>query len=762
MSINVLQGISRKCSGSYSLYKKWLISAFISLAFFAANGQTLKGKVKDQSDTLKADFPGARVYWINTNIGTQTDVNGNFEITLKGIENKELVVAFFGYKTDTITIKDQSFITVYLQSDVSELEEVVIIAERNSSYISHDPIKTEVLTQQELGKSACCDLAGCFETQATVQPMTTNVITNSKELRILGLSGVYNQILIDGMPMVQGLSYTYGISSYPGTLVKSIYITKGANSVLQGFESITGSINVILKDPDQGEKFYVNAYMNSFLEKHFNVNYSKRWKKWSTLTAFHTVQPSNRFDRDKDNFLDIPLLTRYVLYNKWRYSDEDSLGFNTMIGLRYVNEKRTGGQTDFSESLKGSNSVYGQNVKIQQPEIYAKSGYRFNEYKKITLISAAFLQDQRSYFGTIDYKAQQQNLYANLQYELLWNYTHELKTGISYRYLNINENINFLDNSLGRTFDGVHKKNEIIPGIFAENSFKWKGDKIVLLTGLRLDYHNTFGYFLTPRSLIKYEIKPNTIVRANAGTGFRTINLFSENLNLLASSRDIVITEQLKPERAFNWGINLTQKLYLENVTGSISMDFYQTRFMNQIFPDYDADASKAIVSNFTGQSISNGFQVESNLKFYKKVEAKLAYTFLDVYRIIESEKVLLPFNAKHKVMTSLSYEPLSKAWHVDMNIHWYGKQRLPNTSSNPIEYRQPEESRSYTIASAQFTKVWKQFEVYTGIENIFDFRQLRPIVSWQNPFSPYFDTSFAWGPTRGREFYLGIRFRIQ
>lgn len=761
MVLNLLQNISRKCSDSHPLYKKWFISAFALLIFFASHGQALKGKVKDSSDTLNAGLPGASVYWVNTSKGTQTDANGNFEITLKGIEDKKLIVTFFGYKTDTVRVTDQSFITVYLKPDVAELEEVVISSDRSSSYISHDPIKTEVLTQQELGKSACCDLAGCFETQATVQPMTTNVITNSKELRILGLSGVYNQILIDGMPMVQGLSYTYGISSYPGTLVKSIYITKGANSVLQGFESITGSINVILKEPDQGERFYVNAYMNSFLEKHFNVNYSKRWKKWSTLAAFHTVQPSNRFDRDKDNFLDIPLLKRYVVYNKWRYSNEDSLGFSTMIGMRYVNEERTGGQTTFNESFNGSNSVYGQNVKIQQPEIYTKSGYRFNENKKITLISSAFLQDQRSYFGTINYKAQQQNLYANLQYELLWNYTHELKTGISYRYLNINENISFLDNSLGRTFGGVHTKNEIIPGIFAENSFRWKGDKIVLLTGARLDYHNTFGYFFTPRTLIKYEIKPSTIVRANAGTGFRTVNLFSENLNLLASSRDIVITEQLKPERAFNWGINLTQKVYWENVTGSISMDFYQTRFMNQIFPDYDADPSKAIISNFTGESVSNGFQVESNLKFYKKMEAKLAYTFLDVYRTIENKKVLLPFNARHKVLTSLSYQPLSKAWHFDMNIHWYGKQRLPNTSSNPIEYRQPEESRCYTIVSAQFTKVWKQFEVYTGVENIFDFRQLRPIVSWQNPFSPYFDTSFAWGPTRGREFYLGVRFKV-
>lgn len=734
-----------------------LIYLFISSYSFS---QTLTGKVIGVADTISEPLPYVSVSWINTSVGVLTDSMGNFKISSEGISDKRLIVNMVGFKGDTINAGNESFITIHLKTDISLMKEILI---RMKPRGFDDPIKSEIINKDELAKSACCDLAGCFETQATVQPMTTNIITNSKELRILGLSGVYNQVLVDGMPLIQGLSYTYGISGIPGTLVDNIFVAKGANSVLQGYESISGSINVLLKQPDLTDKLLLNAYLNSFGEKHLNGNYSHRWKKWSTLGAFHMVQPAGKFDRDKDNFLDVPKLTRYMFYNKWKYNDEDSLGFSSMIGVRFLNEERLGGQSNFTESQKGSTSVYGQIVKINQPEIYTKSGYRIDHDKKITLIASSFMQDQDSYFGSLHYKGRQYNAYGNLQYELRWREKHELKTGLSMRYLNLEETILFSDGgTIGRTFGGSHLKEEIIPGVFAENIFRWKGDKIAWITGVRLDHHNKFGFFLTPRTQLKYVVRENLVARLSAGTGWRTVNLFSENINLLASSRDIVVTEQLKPEQAFNWGVNLSKNIEGEQLSGVLSLDFYQTRFMNQIFPDYDSDPTKAYISNFTGTSISNGFQIESNLKFYKKFTAKLAYTFLDVYRMEGAKKVVLPFNPKNKVLGSFSYMPVSKAWHADVNVHWFGEQRLPNTSTNPEEYQRPDKSKSYTTVSAQFTKVWEKFDLYFGCENIFDFRQKKPILGWQNPFGPYFDSSFAWGPTRGREFYAGVRFKIQ
>jgi outer membrane receptor for ferrienterochelin and colicin len=724
------------------------------------SAQTISGKVtNDKNEPLT----GATVYWQGTSLGVLTGDNGEFEISAKDIVLKRLIANYEGHTPDTIEVTTESFVEFRVK-EIKTLEEVVVQGQRDGVIISDiDPIKTEQITQTELGKAACCDLAGCFETQTTVQPQTTNVITNSKELRILGLSGVYNQVLIDGFPMIQGLTYTYGISSIPGTLVDNIYVAKGANSVLQGYESISGQINVETKEPDNTDRLYLNAYMNNFGEKHFNANYAFRKNKWSNLTAFHTIQPANKIDRDDDEFLDLPLLTRYMVFNKWKYGNENEWGWSSRIGLRFLNEQRTGGQTFYdADTDKGSTTVYGQHVKINQPEIWTKTGYRINDLHNIVLFASALHQQQESYFGSAKYDAQQTNFYANLQYELSYG-QHNLKTGMSYRYFRLEEDIAFTDTFLLRTYDGQYLRTENIPGIFAENTMRFFDDKLTWIAGIRGDQHNEFGIQFTPRTLLKYDLAPKTILRASIGTGWRTVNVFSENIGLLSSSRDILFVEELQPEKAVNYGVNLTQKFETQNSTlsGYFSADYYRTEFQNQVFPDYDADPTKAIIQNFTGTSISNGFQAELFLDIFSRFELKTGYNFLDVYREVGETKDVLPFNPKHKILTTFSYKPLSNRFHFDMNLHWYGEQRLPDTKSNPEEYQRPDFSEPYTIVNAQFTYTFGQFEVYAGCENIFDFRQEQPIISWQNPFGPYFDTSSVWGPTRGREMYIGLRYRL-
>lgn len=724
--------------------------------------QTIKGKVKNNK---KEALAGANIYWLGTSNGVVTNSNGDFEIVFDKSLSKKLIASFIGYTSDTILINDYRNFVEFTLYESKMLEEAVVKRQRDGVLISDmNPIKTEQITQTELRKSACCDLAGCFETQTTVQPQTTNIITNSKELRILGLSGVYNQLLIDGFPIIQGLSYTYGISSIPGTLVDNIYVSKGANSVLQGFESMSGQINVETKEPDNTDRVFLNTYINNFSEKHFNANYAIKHGKWSNLTAFHSVQPANKIDRDNDNFLDLPLLTRYMVFNKWKYGNDKNWGWNSLIGFRYVNEQRIGGQTFFDNKTdKGSTKVYGQTVNINQPELYTKTGYRLNDNHNLVFFGSSFHQQQNSYFGSVKYNAQQTNFYSNFQHE--FNYAkHNLKSGISYRYLNLSENIAFTDTFLPRNYNGNYLRVEKIPGVFAENTMYFFDDKLTWIAGVRADRHNEFGSKITPRTLLKFDIAPKTIIRANIGSGWRTVNLFSENIVLLVTSRNIVFTELLQPEKAVNMGLNLTQKFETasESVSGYFSTDFYHTNFQNQIFPDYDADPTKAIIKNFSGTSISNGFQAELLLKFYEIFEFKTGYNFLDVYRKIGENKVLLPFNPMHKILSTFSYKPTSNKFHFDMNLHWYGKQRLPDTKQNPEAFKQPDFSEPYTVINAQFTYNLKRFEIYTGCENIFDFRQLKPIVSWQNPFSNYFDTSFVWGPTRGRELYLGIRFKMQ
>ena len=346
---------------------------------------------------------------------------------------------------------------------------------------------------------------------------------------------------------------------------------------------------------------------------------------------------------------------------------------------------------------------------------------------------------------------------------MLYAQKNSLKTGISYRHLKLNESITFTDTTLKRTYAGNYKRKENIPGIFAENVMYFFKDKLTWIAGIRGDEHNQFGFTITPRTLLKYDVSPNTVFRASIGTGWRTVNLFSENIGLLVSSRDLVFAEQVTPERATNYGINFIQKFNTKNnnLSGYFSTDYYRTNFQNQIFPDYDSDPTKAIIKNFTGTSISNSFQAELYLKIWQRFEVKTGYNYLDVYRKVSGTKILLPFNPRHKVLATFSYKPLNNKFHFDMNIHWIGEQKLADTKSNPAEFQRPDFSKPYALVNMQFTYKFKNLDVYTGCENLFDFRQHQPIVSWQIPFGKYFDTSSVWGPTRGREMYIGFRFKL-
>jgi outer membrane receptor for ferrienterochelin and colicins len=751
--------LENRCKILFSNMQKTFVLLVLSCSFLSNvfAQKHIKGWLIDNSNQ---PITQAKITTIDEKSTTYSDSLGFFDLEVANLPIS-IVISHTQFAADTMK--------VYL-ADLGKIKLDPLYSfggvtksmkkEPSNSYIGLQTMKTEVITSEELKKAACCDLAGCFETQGTVQATTTNVITNSKELRILGLSGVYNQVLFDGIPMFQGLTYTYGISSIPGVLVDNIFVVKGTSSVLQGFESMVGQINVMPQSNVKNVPLLVNMYVNSFGENHYTVNSRFGKKKWNNIISAHMVQPAQRWDRDDDKFMDLPLLTRYAIYNKTSYGNENAKGFYGYLSGRFLWEQRVGGQMNYQiNSDLGSQSVYGQKVQYHQGDVQLKTGYRLNAKQKIAFVGSVFGQNQNSWFGTVKYFANQKNIYSNLQYELDWKEQHELKAGVSYRQLQLNEDIGFSDTLLNRTYDGNYLRQEQIPGVFAENTFKWKGGIWSLITGVRADYHNQFGWQITPRSMLKYDISEQSTIRASVGTGWRTVNLFSENIGLLVSSRNILFVEPLEPEKAMNWGVNYLRKIKGKNLSGLITFDFYQTRFQNQFFPDYDSEPQKALIYNFKGQSISNGFQTDLTLKFHKAYEFKMAYNFLDVYRMVNQNKELLPFNAKHRLLFGVSYNPQSNKWRADFISHWFGKQRLPNTDFNPIEFQQAKTSQPYFLMNLQITKKWKSLELYGGCENLLNFRQNRPIVSWQNPFSPYFDTSFNWGPTRGREFYIGLRY---
>ena len=746
------------------MIKKIVLLFLLSLQIFSQDN-SIKGTILgDNSEALI----GSSIYWINTQIGTTTDENGFFSLSKEGIKDKRLIATYIGYQSDTIKISNQRLLIVNLISNNS-LKEIELSENRVDIYIDPlKPIKTETITRKELEKAACCDLAGCFETQASVETKTTNVLTNTKELSMLGLSGVYNQILVDGLPNVVALGFVHGVSSIPGTLIDNIHISQGLASTQQGFESITGQISIDLKKPSLTEKLFTNIYYNSFSDKQANIDYSFKLGNWNSIIGLHSTQPANKIDRNNDNFLDLPLTTKYSLYNKWIYGLENNKNFYSSTSIRFLTENKVGGELDFDENIHlGGNEFYGQVVDYNQFEINTKNSYQLND-KNVILAQAFFtLQDQNAIYGTTEYVVDQTQFYLSLDNQFTWN-THTLKSGVSLRKLDLNEEVILKDNLISeltyeRTYGGEYNKDEFIPGIYLENNFNWRSNAVQLITGLRVDHHNEFGIFITPRSLFKYNFTENTTARVCLGSGWRTVNLFSEYIQILSSNREIQIEENLNPEKAINFGANFLHSISRENLDIQIIIDLYKTSFSNQIWPEYFVNSNYIYVNNFEGKSISNSFQTDLTFDLYKKFKLKLAYNYLDVFRMEHGHKHQFPFYSKHHALTTFSYQPADKDWHFDTRLHWFGKKKILNTTDyiDPHEAHTNPKSDPYTTISGQITKEFNDFEIYFGCENILNFRQENPIINPENPFSYDFDIANTWGPTKGREFYIGFRHKI-
>ncbi len=740
---------------------KTAVICFLGLILISSTDITfadeIKGRVYGSSESKKEPLEEAIVKWINTTKGTITDDKGFFVISRKNIVDFRLVISYTGYTTDTVEVGERAFVEIIINpnatTDVIKVED-----EMSSTYYENVTAKTEVITSQELVKDACCDLSGCFGRNSSVEVAVTDIITDSKELKILGLGGVYTQILTDNMPVFSGLNVKYGVSSIPGTLIDKITVSKGSNSVLHGYESISGIMNVLIRDYDNSDKFLVNAFLNSMLEKQVNMNFAQNTGKlWNTIASFHSAQKSNRVDENFDGFLDNPLTTRYVLYNKWKYSDSKSKTEFNLAG-RYWNEERIGGQDFFNiDTDEGGNTVYGQTVRINSFEGYSRYSKMLSSKSSMKFYLSGSGYDQSSYYGFTSYEAKQTNINGMAFYEFELSELSFMKTGISYKYQNIDETIGFND-STSKTYNGNYPTLESLPGVFAESSTNLLGNKATVTAGLRYDYHNSYGSIVTPRALIRYQPFDELVIRTSVGTGFRIAKIFSEYSNILASSRNIIIKEQLDPEKVLNFGADILLYFQLGEVTGSLNLDYYHTTFMNKIIPDYDSDPRIVYFSNLDGAAYSNVLQAEASLKILKNIDLKLAYKFIDNRYDLNGINYEQPFNSKDRFFATFSYAPQNNSYIVSAGLQWFGKQRLPSTESNPQQYRLPLESDPYTMINAQVNKNFSFIELYAGIDNILNFTQENPIIAADDPFGPYFDTSFIWGPTKGREFYFGLR----
>ncbi len=740
------------------------IQLFLLLVFFASQlnaqisseNKTLNGVVYGSGSKDKEALEGAVIRWINTKKGTVTDDKGKFTISSEGISDKRIIVFYVGYNKDTVNVDGKDFVEVMLKGSFTT-QQIVVEGEVKSSFIDNSEKKTEVITQTELKKDACCDLSGCFGKNASVDVAVTDILTNTKELKVLGLEGSYTQVLVDNMPIMSGLVTKFGVTSLPGTLINKIMISKGSNSVMQGYESISGIMNVLLKDYSTSDRFLLNGFMNSILEKQVNLNGTAKMKDWSTLASFQTVQEPRRVDRNNDSFLDAPLTTRYMFYNKWKYGLKEDDKTNLTFAVKYLDEKRIGGQTNFNyDKDLGSNTVYGQTVNLQNGDLYARWGQKIGKETQMKIFASGSFFNQESYYGITKYNAKQRDGYFNALYEFPVFDKSYLRFGTSYKYQKIDEDIKFLQPT-DKTYAGSYEKFESIPGVFSEASFEFPNLNTAVIAGLRLDFHNKYNTITTPRLLIRHQLTKETVIRASVGTGFRTVNLFSENANMLASGRNMIIPEELRPEKMVNYGVDVLQYITLGQISGNINFDFYRTEFSNKVVQNYSMNPMAVTFINHD-DAASNVFQIESNLTFFNNLDFKLAYKYIDQYHWHKGVRMDQEFNSKHRVLSSVSYSPRDRNWNINFSAQWFGKQVLPTTKDYPVEFQRPPESDPYAVVNGQFSKNFRHFEFYVGVENLFDFTQTNPIIDPQNPFSKYFDTSYIWGPTNGRTFYLGFR----
>ncbi|MEQ1554297.1 MAG: TonB-dependent receptor [Ferruginibacter sp.] len=714
----------------------------------------------EDTDTTTIALQLATVINVINNKIVVTDSAGGF--AMNAPYPAILIVSSVGYKTDTINVFKAENVKIILKKNVSKnLKEVIIETRKPSAHIlQNSTLNTINIGTKELAKAACCNLSESFETSPSIDVSFADAVTGIKQIQLLGLSGNYVQLTTENTPEIKGLIGNYGLTFIPGPWVESIQVTKGTGSVANGYESIAGQINVEEKKPDKMDRFFINGYANNMGRVETTINFAQKINSnWSTALLTHANAVGTKNDANKDGFLDLPTGKQLNFVNRWRYANTN--GIIAQFAIKALNDKRIAGERDFNLSAdKLTTNKYGVGINVQQYAVTSKLGYVFPNkiYKSIGVIVAANKFNNNSFYGLKIYDANQKSLSLNVFYQSIINTTvHKFRTGLNLTNETYFEK--FTNNNYFR------KENFV--GSFVEYTYT-PSKKITGIFGLRVDYHNQYGFITTPRLHIKYDINSKTNLRFSVGSGFKTASILAENTGFFASSRNVEITNAttnygygLMPEKAWNFGANFLHNFRFNNRTGSISVDLYRTVFKNQTVVDVDANPQKITFYNLSGKSFSNSLQAEINYEIIKKLEVRLAYRWLDVQTNYGGSMLPKPFTAKHRAFINLAYETNNK-WKFDATTQWLSKKRLPNTSNNPSGKQMENYSPSFLQISGQVSKqINTKFELYLGVENATNFTQKNLFIDVRNPFSTYFDGSMIWGPVNGRTIYLGFRFKI-
>lgn len=728
-----------------------LLVLFFIFPLLAFGADKVKGYVF-ASD--KSPIIGAQVHWENATSGVVTDENGYFELPGTPHKDHMVCVTYIGYAEKVTHVHSFNDVLNIVLDENTELQEVVVtkaVMGRISSRT--DMLKSERIGIKELSRAACCNLAESFETNPSVDVSYSDAVTGAKQIQLLGISGSYVQMLTENYPNFRGAARLYGLDYIPGPWMESIQVSKGAASVKNGYESVSGQVNVEYKKPTTADPLSLNLFISDASRVEGNADAAiKVNDKLSTGVFAHYSNEKKGHDDNDDGFLDMPEKHQINLMNRWHYQTDR---FISQSGVKFLNDERISGQT--LHSMKGEHAYKPYQIAnyTNRGEIFSKNGFILDSEsnESIALIVSGSYHDQKSNYASSIYNLYETNAYASLMYEKDFSPMHKLSTGLSYNWDKFTERMD-----ISRLEAGKQPSKESVSGAYAQYTFNLN-DKFSVLAGLRADYSTLHKWFVTPRLHLKYDVSPAVQFRASAGQGYRSVFVMPENSFMLASSRTIKIADNLKQEKAWNYGLSSTFHLPINGEELVLSAEWYYTDFSRQVVMDVDSDPHAVSFYNLNGKSTAHVLQFEASYPFFKGFNLLTSYRWMDSRVNYGGKEMRKPLTSRYKALATASYETPLRKWQFDLTAQFNGSGRMPTPDAvNPLWNKN---FKAYTIVNAQITKFFRTWSVYVGGENLGDFTQKNPIISAENPYSPDFDATMVWGPTQGRKFYVGFRYNI-
>ena len=764
------------------------LSAFFIAAGGTLRAQDIRGVVRDADDRPLA---GASVYWAGTTVGASTDAEGAFLLhRVKGYDR--LVASYLGYVNDTLRIDEAVQRADFaLRAEGVELEGVVVEGNLSGNFVKRDGIvKGEMISFAGLCKMACCNLAESFENSASVTVGYSDAISGARQIKMLGLAGTYTQILDENRPIMRGLSAPYGLSYTPGMWLNSIQVSKGVASVTAGHEAITGQINLEHRKPTDSERLFVNLYLDDELRPEANVSTAfpvSRDKKLSSVILLHGSGDTDVRKMDHN----LPRSAQFNVANKWLYAADN--GTQVRWGWKFVQESRLGGMLDYrnTDALREAmfrdwdwqtegtrRPLYGSHIRNRNANGYFKVGMPvgpsvYDEAEQDEMRSnLAFVADfdhfdEEAYFGLNDYSGNQNSLALNLMYNHYFTYRSSLNVGVQAHLDYYRETLGNDTPWLGsdRAYDFGRDEEEV--GAYAEYTYAVR-DKFSVVAGLRGDYNAFYDrFFLTPRGHVKWNVTPSTTLRASAGLGYRSTNVITDNIGMLATGRELVIPalgDLDRLEKALTLGGSLTQTFGLVNPgDATLSFDYFRTQFCNSVVVDQEYDAQTIRVYDSDGRSFTDTYQIDFSWTPVERLDIFATFRYTDSRMTIDrpdgtTARVERPLVSEYKTLLNIQYATKFRRWVFDATAQLNGPARIPTQTGDLADSRY---SPRYPMFYAQVSRKVGKFDIYVGCENIADYRQEDPILNAANPYDYKFNSMNVWGPLMGRKFYAGLRFNL-